>query len=355
MSNVLYFYCLISISVVSIVKCVLPIYTTLLNPLPCVLRLTSNFTYGCVTNTVSGKLTYFNGSKSYGDNIVVMNSTDMSPENIDLVSTNGGKGLIVVFYPLPTSGFSDENKTEHNPYGRNLLEKLYDIPIIGIPSNEIHFNIPSSSSSLTVASGNYIESVNDVINKGMSAELKYGPMFAASSRLTDNPSETCLRRSSTVSTPFCRVLGDHSVFSTFSNKIGNIPKPIVWLTARLDGRSLFFNNNFKTPSMTAGNSYSPGLVLLLGIANALSNLGSKSLSTLNSDIVFSFFNTEAFDLSGSKRFIKDLTNFECLTPGDNNQSCSKPFHSSTDFTRLKIDRIISLVEFGQIGGKLNLI
>lgn len=63
--------------------------------------------------------------------------------------------------------------------------------------------------------------------------------------------------------------------------------------------------------------------------------------------MFGFWAGEAWGYLGSKRFVYDITNFQC-----NEQSgtqCLDPFQDSLEFQNIKIDKIHSIVELGQIG------
>lgn len=82
-------------------------------------------------------------------------------------------------------------------------------------------------------------------------------------------SETCLRRG------WCQVVGGMSVFSSPSLNIDyNDNKPIIVVSSNIDGRSLFHD-------LTIGSSKDmSGMIAVLAIADALSNVSSASLKFL---------------------------------------------------------------------------
>lgn len=113
---------------------------------------------------------------------------------------------------------------------------------------------------------------------------------------------TCLRRG------MCLPLGGQSVISSLWNfTADDEEKDVVYVTSRMDTTSLFHD-------VTPGSEgYTSGLVVMLVAQITLSEYireNDLSREDIKRKLVFSYFNGEAYDYIGSKKFVYDLINFK---------------------------------------------
>jgi nicastrin len=135
---------------------------------------------------------------------------------------------------------------------------------------------------------------------------------------------------------------------------------VIVVAAKMDSLALVHDFSFGAAERT-------GAIVLLSIAEALSN-SPNPISSLPRAIIFSLFDAESYGLSGSKKFVEDLTTpFACRLVSEKssvscpiiNATCSSPCKWTTDFTRInfnQIEAVIDLDSFGSIyseGGSAN--
>ena len=159
-------------------------------------------------------------------------------------------------------------------------------------------------------------------------------------------SEECLSRN------WCAPIGSSSVWSTPSYNISQTDgKPLIVVSAKFD--STAFIHPF-----ALGTGQKTGVVALLAIAKALQN-APQSMAALQKHVVFTLFNVESYGLSGSSRFVQDIsTSFKCKKTTDSESSkvcpfdkagCVEPCQRTLDFTKLNFDQIESIIELDTLG------
>ncbi len=99
---------------------------------------------------------------------------------------------------------------------------------------------------------------------------------------------------------FCDPLGGSNIYGFVNHEINSIDR-LIMLTARIDTFTLF---EYYTPN---GNEPITSIISLLAIVDLLSvhYIDFKSAKT---NLLFYFFDNEAFDYGGSQRFWFDLIN-----------------------------------------------
>lgn len=117
---------------------------------------------------------------------------------------------------------------------------------------------------------------------------------------------TCIRRG------MCLPLGGQSVISSLWNfstdeNMNDEEKDVVYVTSRLDTTSMFHD-------LTQGSEgYMSGLIVQLAAQIAISEYireENVDVSEFKRNLVFSYFNGEAYDYLGSRKFVYDLENFK---------------------------------------------
>ncbi|ORX60985.1 hypothetical protein BCR36DRAFT_341074 [Piromyces finnis] len=221
-----------------------------------------------------------------------------------------------------------------NPHGDGMLFKYFDFPIFGITGN----GYSVKDAVLPIIEAN-------IFNK--KRKYKNYPLYSIkfdSFMLAPEDTITCLSRKT------CDPIGGNSIWSSFSRKIDpNDGKKIVFITAQLDGNSLFHENTIGT------NSQIGGIVANLAIADALSRSDIKPEQFQN-HIVFMFFNGESFGYGGSQRFVNDISEpFKCLNKNErvnkecsNYASCFNPYMYFDDFKNITLNNIKGIIELNQL-------
>ncbi|XP_064651115.1 nicastrin-like [Lineus longissimus] len=196
-----------------------------------------------------------------------------------------------------STDYQNCKKTTWNPDGTNMLFMRFDFPVfVMLNQTEVDF----------VVNQCYIK-----FNKpgGDGAPRDY-PLCAAEVKdIMDAAvnTETCRRRTLHITNlnpdHYCDPLGDQNVFSTmkFVNKTEKREdKSIIIAATRLDASSLFDN-------LYPGADVLTGVVALLAAAEAI----GKVKGDLNKkDIMFTFFQGEAYGYIGSSRMVYDMEKFK---------------------------------------------
>jgi hypothetical protein len=77
---------------------------------------------------------------------------------------------------------------------------------------------------------------------------------------------------------------------------------------------------------------------------------SNQQQQMQADILFTFFNTEAWSFSGSQRFARDISQpFQCTEKCDSDECCNRPPRVSLDFQNIKLKNTLAFIELGQLG------
>ncbi|CAH1796310.1 unnamed protein product [Owenia fusiformis] len=173
-----------------------------------------------------------------------------------------------------------------------------------------------------------------------SAELK-ARMDAAK----DTP--TCQRRSNLIQNlnpdHFCDPLGDYNVYSSLKAVKNNetlAVKSIIMATTRLDGFSLFDN------LYPSADSAITGTIALLAAAEAIGKVKGQIINDDSAkDVLFVFYQGEAFDYIGSSRLAYDMSKGNFPYQFQDNGG-------TKDYMRLHpigLDNIESILEVNQVG------
>ncbi|KAI8622316.1 Nicastrin-domain-containing protein [Chytriomyces sp. MP71] len=229
-----------------------------------------------------------------------------------------------------------------NPKGNSMLYKSLDFPVFVMPQNPNDLTWQQSIGTLLQAAQ-------------YNADRQYQTYPLYSIELSEFmyasvDAVTCLRRG------WCSPAGSTSVWSTFSKNLsGTDARKSVVVSAQLDSNGFF--KDFVNSAATTVSGY----VTLLAVAQALSQ-NQKSIASLPSDIIFTFFSAEAFGFAGSQRFVQDISKpFTCIqSPANANSTtnacrypgamCQNPCHITTDFTQINLDKISHIVELSQVSG-----
>ncbi|KAG0365842.1 hypothetical protein BGZ54_006151 [Gamsiella multidivaricata] len=220
------------------------------------------------------------------------------------------------------------NQYQWNPTGTGLLYQSFDFPIYALNTMDDR-NTMSYNAVIQAANMNQFKSYRSYPLKALQF---HSFMWAA------QDAGTCLRKG------WCTPVGGASVWSTPSANISSTDgKPIVVVSAAMDSRSLFHD-------LTIGvESSITGMVTLLVVAEALSR-SSIPLDSMQKHILYTLFTAEAWGLSGSQRFVQDISNpVNCIKPPTSGSGCAYPFYSDLDFQRLNPANIDSILEAGQVG------
>ncbi|KAI9484451.1 Nicastrin-domain-containing protein [Zychaea mexicana] len=292
----------------------------------------------------------FGSSDTYG---IVLGYNLLTNDNIHALQSTGrvnglivllreamdAKDLVSVHSPegaCPNCEFGlyadDDDPYQWNPQGQDLLQRAFDIPIFGInPVNRISKQIYNYV--MRTVEYNEEQGYDNYPLQAVDFELF---MWAAVN------AETCLRRG------WCEVVGGMSVYSTPSFDIqADDNKPIVMLTAAMDGRSLFHD-------LTNGAVHDvSGLVGVLAAAEALSHV---STTDLPKHILYTLFTAESWGYAGSQRFVQDISQpFTCTNasravacPYGSSAPCTNPCVRTLDFKRINFDTIDAIIELGSV-------
>eukprot|EP01061_Rhynchopus_euleeides_P025457 TRINITY_DN4116_c0_g1_i1.p1 TRINITY_DN4116_c0_g1~~TRINITY_DN4116_c0_g1_i1.p1 ORF type:complete len:743 (+),score=265.29 TRINITY_DN4116_c0_g1_i1:53-2230(+) len=141
----------------------------------------------------------------------------------------------------------------------------------------------------------------------------------------------------------CDQIGRASVWGSSGAVEPDTAKPLIGVTMPVSGTSLFTDSLVPAQGAVMGT-----------IAAALAAIDtlSESWGKLNHDIAFFFFDAEQYGYSGSERFWKDITNFECYNqPQGSFFFCDFPGYAPLDanFTYLSKSRFTHLIALDQLG------
>ena len=133
--------------------------------------------------------------------------------------------------------------------------------------------------------------------------------------------------------------------SESSNNDDDNERETIFATARLDSTAFFHD------LVPGADAYTSGLVALLAAEIALhEHLGPAGAAALRHDIVFAYFQGEAYGYLGSRTYVRDLATFACTSPNaDNPDACDRPYMASTQFLAPRLARTAAVVDAGQVG------
>lgn len=276
--------------------------------------------------------------------IAVLESVLFTRENLEkLRSTSLVAGVLVmpsddrstvvdspeVVYPNRAYGLYPFSSYEWNPRGNGFSYDSFDYPIFRLSRN--YTDLIKNATFANKHNG-YVFPLN-----GMELSAF---MWAA------HDSQTCLRRK------FCLPLGGKTVYSSLQSIIPGQRKKAILVTSTLDSSAFFHDNAL------GGDAFTASIVAGLAIAECLSRL---NVSSFDKNVIFSFFDAEAWGFSGSKKFVYDLSQPVCLETDPNDPfECLNPrgrVPMLNNLTWMSLDYIIDLnqvagINYGSSNGSL---
>lgn len=123
-----------------------------------------------------------------------------------------------------------------------------------------------------------------------------------------------------------------------------IAQPLLLLnavvSAKLDASAFFRDLALGAAGDTAA------VVAVLACADAITKL---DVASFNKNILFALFDAEAWDFSGSQRFVQEILTFNCETFSDDN-TCAEPRKKDLTFKQVPFANIDAYIELSQVGG-----
>ena len=267
------------------------------------------------SNIISGVLQYVEDASEfkplYSQTVAVIEPTVLNKETVDtLMSHSKVSGIAVLWKTLanatgPAAAYSPDapilNKDAiagyaptfaWNAHGDSLNFGRYRKPMWLLAEKDSEAVRGAAEANTRLTNGHYGMAFHSQMNAGVD-------------------SETCLRRG------MCLPMGGQSIVSSLENATkegggdNDDEREVVYVTSRMDTTSMFHD-------LTPGSEgYVSGLIVQLAaqitLAELLRNDSSPALlkqDDLKRKLVFAYFNGEAYDYLGSKKFVHDLESFE---------------------------------------------
>ncbi|KAJ8012287.1 hypothetical protein DPEC_G00067100 [Dallia pectoralis] len=210
------------------------------------------------------------------------------------------------------------NTTVWNPRGNGLSYEEFDFPV---------FSLKEDNETETIKQC-YVD--HNLVENGTTPQypLCALQLFSHMSAVTDTA--TCMRRNDVINFSInpemvCDPLGDFNVWGTIrpynKSELGHRDNDsVVIAAARLDSRAFFWD------VATGAEGSVSGFITLLAAAQALRDVTRESPPTHN--ILYAFFQGEAFDYIGSSRMVYDMEKGKFV---------------------IDLNNVHSLIEVGQVG------
>ncbi|KAI3636866.1 hypothetical protein MIR68_005133 [Amoeboaphelidium protococcarum] len=332
------------------------IYKYFTSAQPAIRRLNSSGQTGSAGLRASGSLRFISSIQEYEslrsgygiDSIeslvVALNSSFLQRQMLyDLDSQANVAGMIVVYSngdvsasQDPSSIYSDASPCAEcvqspqlntnyvwNPNGRSLLNVQVNKPLFGVNANNTNLIQQIIAGDQHNRAGRYPK-------VGVEMEAF---MFAA------HNSATCLRRTESQPQAFCFPLGSQSIIA---HKNFSLNAQTIFVTAPLDSRSLFDGMAY------GANAYTSSILALVGVSQALSGFNISS-----TNIVFALFNSESYDLTGSRRFIQDVSSKFCVQNRGDNPICQLPYRNVDQYSKIDLSKVSAIFSLRQISATTN--
>eukprot|EP00742_Colponemidia_sp_Colp-10_P008154 GILJ01008809.1.p1 GENE.GILJ01008809.1~~GILJ01008809.1.p1 ORF type:complete len:665 (-),score=90.11 GILJ01008809.1:106-2073(-) len=311
---------------------------------PCIENLSRNGKIGCqsVDASISGPIVVLSSlddltlaeiHKPTEPSIWAINSTIISKTVLNRVIAIGQTaGIVLLNYGAPTSGFSPSSTSPQSDFGLHpstpytwnpqgadpsILSSAYPFPVISIAAADADALLTRLNGKLST---DYPRQV---------VEMRYD-MFGVSN------GSVCLLGQT------CDPVGGQSVWGSFDPVSPS--KPTVLLSVPLDSTALFHDLAIGAQAEMAG------VAALLAVAETFSRQPRETIGALSSQIIFAFFNAEAWGFSGSRRFVSDMVNFTCSQASSSvPDSCANPPIYSTAFKNISFDQIKAIIELRNVG------
>lgn len=188
-----------------------------------------------------------------------------------------------------------------NPYGTGLLHENFPFPIIYVKDSKYIANIMNCYRKF-----NAFDQTNQQKRSLCAIQIKSFMSAAVNS-------EVCMRRTlnvgNAVNPPrYCDPLQGHNIYATLfpRTKVVNVSKhtktdeSIIVIATRIDTTSMFDGLG-----LGAMDSLVPA-VTLMSVAHTLAKMFADESDFARPNILFMFFNGEAYDYIGSQRFVYDM-------------------------------------------------
>ncbi|XP_069115841.1 nicastrin-like [Argopecten irradians] len=283
---------------------------------------------------------------------ILMGSTLFTLKNVQNL-WNSGKinGMMVIHLdstPIPDSfspdttcpndpyGLYNGNKDygsckqgDWNTYGNSMMFQDYAFPIF-VMKNETEVNY-------------LIHDCFEKFNKPINGQPRAYPLCAVElkdSMSGSKDSVTCIRRNnmqvSLDPETYCDPLGDSNIVAPLKAVPSSEDYPdnsVIVAAARMDTFSMFENE------YPGADSHVTGIVGLLAAAEAIGKVKDR-ITNSSKDILFAFFQGEAFDYIGSSRIVYDM---------ENAKFPAEPIAGETHVHPINLRHISHFVEVNQLG------
>ncbi|XP_031415855.1 nicastrin [Clupea harengus] len=330
------------------------IYVELNNTVPCVRLLNATHQMGC-QSSISGNTGVLHMLETESDLDIILNTGPHPPYMVLMDaaffnsntmmrmknSTRVAGVAVVISNSGPPQGFSPHNKCPNqntgvysDTYGPRLADcngTVWNPLGNGLSFEDFKFPI------FSMKDDNQTEVIRKCIldhNMGVNGSVPTYPLCAIqlfSHMHAVTSTATCMRRNDIQNNyslnpeTFCDPLGDYNVWAplrpiNFTDKGHKANESVVVAATRLDGRSFFWD------IATGAEGTVAGFVTLLAASQALKPTAQQAPPPRN--ILFTFFQGEAFDYIGSSRMVYDMENKNFV---------------------IDLDNVHSVLEIGQVG------
>nr|CCA15892.1 conserved hypothetical protein [Albugo laibachii Nc14]CCA26913.1 conserved hypothetical protein [Albugo laibachii Nc14] len=248
-----------------------------------------------------------------------------------------------------------QSRQQYNPTGSNILEQAFPFSVVLL--------------SRATVGREFLERARQ--NREKEASNSY-PEYRAYMNYYFGPSKMnsaqCLefRDINGEKAPQCDPIGGQSVWGYRYTKYGNLSESLrhsngewIMVMAGMDAKSL---SQVLAPG---ANTAVSGIVALLAAAHALQTVPDDELVR---PIVFGAFQGEKYGFVGSRRFLKDIQEFQsaarkhgtnmyagCRAPAFNSHSilgddiCTDPIHFNMEFAHLNLSKLTHAIAIDQVG------
>ncbi|KAK7106252.1 nicastrin-like isoform X2 [Littorina saxatilis] len=280
--------------------------------------------------------------------IPILDAKDFTTDKVlKLAKSDRVNGIVVISVNLTTSdlpnGFSADKSCPNEGYGNHQgCDKKWNAAGHGMLFEDL--DIPIFSLTAQGDVDKILTRCWEPFNKPINGKARTFPVCAVqllSPMFAAKDAETCIRRSNLINdlsvTIYCDPLGDKNVVTTLKAIPSNEtrpPKSVIVVATRVDSFSMF-QNEFPSADTTV-----TGIVTLLATAKALWKLQDFIASQKSSkDVMFAFFQGEAFDYIGSSRMLYEMkkNRFPAATGGN------------VKLQTIDMKHIAQFVELSQVG------
>ncbi|XP_021351331.1 nicastrin-like isoform X2 [Mizuhopecten yessoensis] len=234
------------------------------------------------------------------------------------------------------SDYGSCTKGQWNPHGNSMMFQDYAFPIFILKNEtEVDYLIHDC-----------FEKFNKPLAKGHPRDYPLCAVELKDSMSGSKDTVTCVRRNSMQVSlnpeTYCDPLGDNNIVAPLKaipSTEDYPPKSVIVAAARMDTFSMFENE------YPGADSHVTGIVGLLAAAEAIGKVKERIVNNTNSkDILFAFFQGEAFDYIGSSRVVYDMVN---------KKFPEEPVSGETHIHPIDLHHISHFVEVNQLGQRDN--